>query len=88
MKNENAPVTGRENCTADTCNSTAPRERQSITMSVLLPFKKDKAVTKHSGRNLRIRPRIKAAIVRLALWGVLPVIVAEWLIQRGGLRHV
>lgn len=41
-----------------------------------------------SGRNHSIRPRIKAAIVRLALWGVLPVAVAEWLIQRGGLRHV
>lgn len=35
-----------------------------------------------------IRPRIKMAIVRLALWGVLPTAVAEWLIQHGGLRHV
>lgn len=35
-----------------------------------------------------LRPHIKAAIVRLALWGVLPAAVAEWLIQRGGLRHV
>lgn len=41
-----------------------------------------------SGRNHSIRPRIKAAIVRLALWGVLPVKLAEWLIQRGWLRHV
>lgn len=41
-----------------------------------------------SGRNHSIRPFIKAAIVRLALWGVLPVKLAEWLIQRGGLRHV
>lgn len=41
-----------------------------------------------SGRNHSIRPRLKVAIVRLALWGVLPVAVAEWLIQRGGLRHV
>lgn len=41
-----------------------------------------------SGRNHSIRPRIKAAIVRLALWGLLPVRLAEWLIQRGGLRHV
>lgn len=39
-------------------------------------------------RNHSIRPRIKAAIVRLALWGLLPVKLAEWLIQRGGLRHV
>ena len=35
-----------------------------------------------------IRPRIKAAIVRLALWGLLPVNLSEWLIQLGGLRHV
>lgn len=41
-----------------------------------------------SGRNHSIRPRIKAGIVRLALWGLLPVKLAEWLIQRGGLRHV
>lgn len=30
--------------------------------------------------------RLKAAIVRLALWGVLPVSLAEWLIRIGGLR--
>lgn len=41
-----------------------------------------------SGRNHSIRPRIRAAIERLALWGLLPVKLAEWLIQRGGLRHV
>lgn len=39
-------------------------------------------------RNHSIRHRIKAAIMRLALWGLLPVKLAEWLIQRGGLRHV
>jgi len=39
-------------------------------------------------RNHIIRPFIKMAIVRLALWGLLPVELAEWLIQRGGLRHV
>lgn len=39
-------------------------------------------------RNHSIRSRIKAAIVRLALWGLLPPKLAEWLIQRGGLRHV
>lgn len=39
-------------------------------------------------RAYSIRTYIKAAIVRLALWGVLPVAVAEWLIQRGRLRHV
>lgn len=35
-----------------------------------------------------IRVLVKTLIVRLALMGVLPVAVAEWLIQRGGLRHV
>lgn len=30
---------------------------------------------------------IKSAIVTLALWGVLPMAVADWLIQRGGLRN-
>jgi len=28
--------------------------------------------------------RIKAAIVTLALWGLLPVAVADWLINLGG----
>ena len=44
--------------------------------------------TAHDSQNNTIRPRIKAAIVRLALWGLLPVKLAEWLIQHGGLRHV
>jgi len=35
-----------------------------------------------------ILPHLNVAIVRLALWGVLPVAVVEWLIQCGGLRHV
>ena len=39
-------------------------------------------------QNRSIRPFMKVAIVRLALSGVLPVKLAEWLIQRGGLRHV
>lgn len=42
--------------------------------------------TAHDSRNNTILPRIKAVIVRLALWGVLSVAVAEWLIQRGGLK--
>lgn len=33
-------------------------------------------------------PRTHAAIVRLALWGVLPVKLANWLIHRGGPCHV
>lgn len=32
--------------------------------------------------------RIKAVIVALALWGLLPVAVADWLINLGGLRDV
>jgi len=31
--------------------------------------------------------RIKAAIVTLTLWGLLPVSVADWLIHRGGPGH-
>jgi hypothetical protein len=30
-------------------------------------------------------PRVKAAIVTLALWGLLPVVVADWIIHPGGL---
>jgi hypothetical protein len=29
----------------------------------------------------------KNIILRLALWGLLPVKAAEWLIQQGGLTH-
>jgi hypothetical protein len=32
--------------------------------------------------------RIKAVIVTLALWGLIPVTVADWLINLGGLRDV
>lgn len=44
--------------------------------------------TARDSQNHNNRQRIKAAIVWLALWGVLPVSVAEWLIHHGGLRHV
>lgn len=37
--------------------------------------------------HLITHPRIHAAIVRLALWGVLPVKLADWLIHRGGQGH-
>lgn len=40
------------------------------------------------GQHHGIRPSIKATIVWQALRRVLPVAVAGWLIQRGGLRHV
>ena len=33
------------------------------------------------------RPRIHAAIVRLALWGVLPLKLADWVLHRGGPGH-
>lgn len=32
--------------------------------------------------------RIKSLVVWLAVWGLLPASLAEWLIKRGGLRHV
>ena len=34
-----------------------------------------------------LRSRIKAIIINLALWGLIPAALATWLIQRGGLRH-
>jgi hypothetical protein len=43
--------------------------------------------TAHIECNHSIRARLKAAIVRLTLWGLLPFSLAYWLIQRGGLRH-
>lgn len=36
--------------------------------------------------NKTIRTRIKAAIVALACWGLMPLKLANWIIQRGGLR--
>jgi hypothetical protein len=33
-----------------------------------------------------IRASVKALIVRLALWGVIPARLATWLIRVGGLR--
>ena len=35
--------------------------------------------------NYNARTSIKAVIVRLAVWGLLPVSLADWLIQQGGL---
>lgn len=34
-----------------------------------------------------IATRVKALIVRLALWGILPVKFADWIIRWGGLRN-
>lgn len=36
--------------------------------------------------NKTIRARIKAFIISLACWGLMPVKLADWVIQRGGLR--
>jgi hypothetical protein len=40
----------------------------------------------HNHNPSRIRSGVKVAIVRLALWGVIPANLATWMIQRGGLR--
>jgi hypothetical protein len=34
-----------------------------------------------------MRQRIKGAIVRAAIWGALPLWLADFLIQFGGMRH-
>lgn len=36
--------------------------------------------------NKSTRARIKAFIISLACWGLMPVRLADWVIQRGGLR--
>lgn len=48
----------------------------------------DRATPKlSSSRNpTPIHSGIKAAIVRLAVWGLVPAGFAAWLIQRGGLK--
>lgn len=46
------------------------------------------AKTTDSRNHTKIAARIKAMIVRLAVWGVIPAGFATRLIQRGGLRHV
>lgn len=34
----------------------------------------------------KIRAHLKAAVVRLAVWGLLSTAAADWIIKRGGLR--
>jgi len=36
----------------------------------------------------RAASRTKAVILTLAVWGLIPVPVADWIINRGGLRDV
>jgi len=47
-------------------------------------LKTSKRTTNFTG----LAAHIKAVIVTLALWGLLPVAVADWLINLGGLRNV
>lgn len=35
-----------------------------------------------------LRSYLKTAVVRLALWGMIPIRLADWLIQRRGMRDV
>lgn len=44
-------------------------------------------INKSHQHDTPIRGRIKALIVTLALWGLIPAGLATWIIQRGGLRH-
>ena len=34
-----------------------------------------------------VRRWTKSSIIKLALWGLLPIKLADWFIQRGGLSH-
>lgn len=36
--------------------------------------------------NKPIQSRIKAAVITLACWGLIPISIANWIIKRGGLR--
>lgn len=42
--------------------------------------------TNYACNSSRTASRIKAAVVRFALWGLIPTGFAEWLIQLGGLK--
>ena len=42
--------------------------------------------SKRTSESTRLAARNKAVIVTLALCGLLPVTVADWLVHRGGLR--
>ena len=44
--------------------------------------------SKHKRNFTGLVTRVKGFIVTLALWGWLPVAVADWLINLGGLRDV
>lgn len=42
--------------------------------------------SKSTSNSTDLAARIKAAVVTLALWGLLPATVADWLIHLGGQR--
>ncbi len=44
--------------------------------------------SKSTSNSTGLAARIKAVIVILALWGLLPVTVADWIIKLGGWRDV
>lgn len=44
--------------------------------------------SKHTRNFTGLAARVKGFIVTLALWGLLPVAVADWLINLGGQRDV
>lgn len=44
--------------------------------------------SKRTCNSTGLAARIKGVIVTLALWGLLPVAAADWLINLGGLRDV
>ena len=44
--------------------------------------------SQRASKSTGLAARIRSVIVSLALWGLLPVTVADWLIHRGGLRDV
>jgi len=39
-----------------------------------------------NGNSTAIASRIKATVVTLALWGILPIRLADWIINQGGLH--
>ena len=50
-------------------------------------FLKTKCVSKSTRRSPRIKGKLKVLIVRLAVTGLLPTVLAEWFIRVGGLKH-
>jgi hypothetical protein len=63
-------------------------KRKAVSPSKAGTLEKTASTPASKPRNSRtIRQRIKQIIVCSYCWGFIPVGVAEWLIQRGGLTH-